>query len=167
MEPLTVALRILGAHSETVWAGAQTPSAVQKALPWPLGCNRNKTRVIVPFVGGGFAGKASVKIEPLAAAASQKLRQGCSCCSIPIGIDAHLPERLRADTNDSDGWGPKRTDPLERCQNIADGGAYSDTGSAVASKSAYRIYRPVLGSSICDSRRLRSIRTPFLVQHSA
>jgi nicotinate dehydrogenase subunit B len=43
----------------TVWAATQTPYPLQDRLISELGMTREKVRVIVPFVGGGFGGKAA------------------------------------------------------------------------------------------------------------
>lgn len=125
----------------TVWAGAQTPSAVQKVLSRIFGLQLAKVRVVVPFVGGGFGGKASVKIEPLVAAASWKVQR-------PVRIAQSLADsmltcrRLGADIRirtavDADGRILAKSAKI-----VMDGGAYADTGPAVASKAANRIIGP-------------------------
>ncbi|MCM2324039.1 MAG: xanthine dehydrogenase family protein molybdopterin-binding subunit [Oligoflexia bacterium] len=54
----------------TVWAASQSPHTQRhlfaEALA-PLGITHNDVRVIAPFVGGGFGGKAGVSMEILAA----------------------------------------------------------------------------------------------------
>lgn len=142
MEPHAVIADFHG-DSLTVWAGAQTPTAVQKVLSRLFGLQLAKVRVIVPFVGGGFGGKASVKIEPLVAAASWKVQR-------PVRIAQSIVEsmltcrRLGAEITirtavDANGCILAKTAKL-----LLDGGAYSDTGSAVATKSANRIIGPYI-----------------------
>ncbi|MGY3119740.1 CO/xanthine dehydrogenase Mo-binding subunit [Bradyrhizobium sp. S3.14.4] len=104
--------------SLTVWAGAQTPTAVQKVLSRLFGLQLAKVRVIVPFVGGGFGGKASVKIEPLVAAASWKVQR-------PVRIAQSIAEsmltcrRLGADITIRTAVGRQRTDPRQERQTAA------------------------------------------------
>ena len=43
----------------TVWAATQSPFGLQDAISRELGFPREKVRVITPFVGGGFGGKAA------------------------------------------------------------------------------------------------------------
>lgn len=125
----------------TVWAGAQTPTAVQKVLSRLYGLQLAKVRVIVPFVGGGFGGKASVKIEPLVAAASWKVQR-------PVRVAQSMTEsmltcrRLGADITIRTALDAKGRILAKSAKLLLDGGAYSDTGSAVATKSANRIMGP-------------------------
>ncbi|MGX9424066.1 xanthine dehydrogenase family protein molybdopterin-binding subunit [Bradyrhizobium sp. LeoA1S1] len=127
--------------SLTVWAGAQTPTAVQKVLSRLYGLQLAKVRVIVPFVGGGFGGKASVKIEPLVAAASWKVQR-------PVRVAQSMTEsmltcrRLGADITIRTAVDAKGRILAKTAKLLLDGGAYSDTGSAVATKSANRIIGP-------------------------
>ncbi|MET4606981.1 CO/xanthine dehydrogenase Mo-binding subunit [Bradyrhizobium sp. JR4.1] len=127
--------------SLTVWAGAQTPTAVQKVLSRLFGLQLAKVRVVVPFVGGGFGGKASVKIEPLVAAASWKVQR-------PVRIAQSIAEsmltcrRLGADITIRTAVDANGRILAKSAKLLLDGGAYSDTGSAVATKAANRIMGP-------------------------
>ncbi|MCK1612050.1 MULTISPECIES: xanthine dehydrogenase family protein molybdopterin-binding subunit [unclassified Bradyrhizobium] len=127
--------------SLTVWAGAQTPTAVQKVLSRLFRLQLAKVRVIVPFVGGGFGGKASVKIEPLVAAASWKVQR-------PVRIAQSIAEsmltcrRLGADITIRTAVDANGRILAKSAKLLLDGGAYSDTGSAVATKAANRIMGP-------------------------
>lgn len=140
MEPHAVIADFRG-DSLTVWAGAQTPSAVQKVLSRLYQLPLAKVRVIVPFVGGGFGGKASVKIEPLVAAASWKVHR-------PVRIAQSMIEsmltcrRLGADITIRTAVDTKGRILAKSAKLLLDGGAYSDTGSAVATKAANRIMGP-------------------------
>ncbi len=44
----------------TVWAGTQTPFGAQPRIAQALGLDEKAVRVVTPFVGGGFGGKAAV-----------------------------------------------------------------------------------------------------------
>jgi CO/xanthine dehydrogenase Mo-binding subunit len=140
MEPHAVIADFRG-DKLTVWAGAQTPTAVQKVLSRLFGLQLARVRVIVPFVGGGFGGKASVKIEPLVAAASWKVQR-------PVRVAQSISEsmltcrRLGAEIMIRTAVDSKGRILANSAKLFLDGGAYSDTGSAVATKSANRIMGP-------------------------
>ncbi len=53
------ALAQLEGDKMTVWASVQTPFPLQEAISREIGFPLEKVRVIVPFVGGGFGGKAA------------------------------------------------------------------------------------------------------------
>lgn len=53
------ALAQLEGDKMTVWASTQTPYPLQEAVSKEIGFPLEKVRVIVPFVGGGFGGKAA------------------------------------------------------------------------------------------------------------
>jgi CO/xanthine dehydrogenase Mo-binding subunit len=52
----------------TIWSASQSPNAVRKTLSVSLEMPLSKIRVITPYVGGGFGGKAGATIEGIAAA---------------------------------------------------------------------------------------------------
>jgi isoquinoline 1-oxidoreductase len=58
MEPHAAVVHIEGDHT-TVWASTQTPFPVRRMVAQTLDCPEENVRVITPFVGGGFGGKAS------------------------------------------------------------------------------------------------------------
>lgn len=56
----------------TIWSSAQSPFTVRNLFCVAFGLSHNKVRVVVPYVGGGFGGKAGIGIEPLVAVLSRK-----------------------------------------------------------------------------------------------
>src|SRR5690606_3401058 len=54
-----------------LWSNGQTPTAIQRVCSTLFGIPLGKIRIHTPYVGGGFGGKASVKIDPLAVALSK------------------------------------------------------------------------------------------------
>ena len=48
-----------------IWSSAQSPFAVRQLLAKSLGIPKGDIQVIVPYVGGGFGGKAGIHLEPL------------------------------------------------------------------------------------------------------
>jgi CO/xanthine dehydrogenase Mo-binding subunit len=140
LEPHT-AIAAFDAGGLTVWSCGQAPSAVQKVLARIFGLPQARVRVIVPYVGGGFGGKASVKIDPLVAALAWKARR-----PVRVRFSAHesmltcrrLAARCRIRTAvKADG-----TILAKAVRFVMDGGAYADTGPAVAIKAANRCIGP-------------------------
>ena len=59
----------------TLWAGGQSPYIARDGLAKALDLSPSKVRVIVPFVGGAFGGKLTVKEGAIAAALARKARR--------------------------------------------------------------------------------------------
>ncbi|HPZ10043.1 MAG TPA: xanthine dehydrogenase family protein molybdopterin-binding subunit [Candidatus Eremiobacteraeota bacterium] len=55
----------------TIWTSAQSPFTVRNLFCYSFGLPHNNVRVIVPYVGGGFGGKAGINLEPLTACLSR------------------------------------------------------------------------------------------------
>lgn len=56
----------------TIWSSAQSPFTVRNLTSRALGLSHKNVRVCVPYIGGGFGGKAGIGIEPLVACLSRK-----------------------------------------------------------------------------------------------
>ena len=56
----------------TIWSSAQSPFTVRNLFCHSFNMSHSKVRVIVPYVGGGFGGKAGIHLEPLLAVLSKK-----------------------------------------------------------------------------------------------
>ncbi len=54
-----------------IWTSAQSPFAVRNLLAKAFGLSRSDITVKVPYIGGGFGGKAGIHLEPLAVALSR------------------------------------------------------------------------------------------------
>jgi len=55
-----------------IWTSAQSPFAVRHLMSVALGIPLHKINVVVPYVGGGFGGKAGIHWEPLVVLLSKK-----------------------------------------------------------------------------------------------
>jgi len=124
-----------------LWSCGQTPSAVQRVCADIFGLPLARVRVHSPYVGGGFGGKASVKIDPLVAALSWKAKRPVRVC-LSIAESMLTCRRLSAvvDLKTAvDGEGRLLAKSVRVSMN---GGAYADTGPAVAIKSAVRAIGP-------------------------
>ena len=140
MEP-HAAIAAFDENGLTVWSGAQAPGAVQKVLAGIFGLPQARVRVIVPYVGGGFGSKASVKIDPLVAALAWKAGR-------PVRVRFSVQEsmltcrRLAARCTIRTGVATDGTILAKSVRFVLDGGAYADTGPAVAVKAATRAIGP-------------------------
>lgn len=125
----------------TLWSCGQSPSAIQKVVSKVFGLPIARIRVITPYVGGGFGGKASVKIDPLVAAIAWKARRPVRLCfssTESMLTCRRLDATVRLKTAvDADG-----RFLAKQVRILMNGGAYADTGPAVAVKSANRAIGP-------------------------
>lgn len=140
MEPHCVIASFHG-DSLTVWSCGQAPTAVQKVLSRVFEMPLARIRVISPNVGGGFGGKASVKIDPLAAALAWKARRPVRVC-LSISESMLTARRLSATIRVKTGVRNDGTIVAKSVRVLMNGGAYADTGPAVAVKAANRAIGP-------------------------
>jgi CO/xanthine dehydrogenase Mo-binding subunit len=56
----------------TIWSSAQSPFTLRNLFCLAFGLPHHSVRVLVPYVGGGFGGKAGIHIEPLAGCLSRR-----------------------------------------------------------------------------------------------
>jgi CO/xanthine dehydrogenase Mo-binding subunit len=125
----------------TVWSCGQSPTAVQKVLSRIFGIPLARVRIISPYVGGGFGGKASVKIDPLVAALAWKARRPVRVC-LSISESMLTARRLSASINVSTAVSSDGMILGKHVRVVMNGGAYADTGPAVAIKAANRAIGP-------------------------
>lgn len=65
IEPHAAVAQADAAGKLTLWASSQSPNAVRKLISSAFKLPMSKVRVITPYVGGGFGGKAGVTCEAL------------------------------------------------------------------------------------------------------
>jgi len=140
MEPHCVIASFHG-DSLTVWSCGQAPTAIQKVLSRVFEMPLARIRVISPNVGGGFGGKASVKIDPLVAALAWKVRRPVRVC-LSISESMLTARRLSATIYVKTGVRSDGTILAKSVRVLMNGGAYADTGPAVAVKAANRAIGP-------------------------
>lgn len=56
----------------SIWTSAQSPFTVRNLFCHAFGLSHAQVRVQIPYVGGGFGGKAGIGVEPLCAVLSRK-----------------------------------------------------------------------------------------------
>jgi CO/xanthine dehydrogenase Mo-binding subunit len=125
----------------TLWSCAQSPGAAQKVIAQVFGVPQARVRIIVPYVGGGFGGKASVKLDPLAAALAWKVGRPVRLC-LSISESMLTARRLSATIRLKTGVRSDGTILGKSVRVLMNGGAYADTGPAVAIKAANRAIGP-------------------------
>ena len=125
----------------TCWSGSQSPHTVQKVLAQLFGMPMSKIRIVVPYVGGGFGGKSSVKIDPLVVALSRQARAPVRVC---LGISESMltARRLSAAIELKTAVAADGKLLGKSVRVVMNGGAYADTGPAVAVKAAIRAIGP-------------------------
>lgn len=125
----------------TLWSCAQAPTAVQKVISRIFELPLSKIRIISPYVGGGFGGKGSVKIDPMAAALAWKARRPVRLC-LSINESMLTCRRLNASIHMRTAVRTDGTLLGKAVRIVMNGGAYADTGPAVAIKAANRSIGP-------------------------
>jgi CO/xanthine dehydrogenase Mo-binding subunit len=73
IEPHVVAAKVDEAGKVGLWSSSQSPFAQRNLIATALGISHSDLRVIAPYVGGGFGGKAGVSMEALAVAIATKV----------------------------------------------------------------------------------------------
>jgi CO/xanthine dehydrogenase Mo-binding subunit len=124
-----------------LWSCGQSPTAVQKVCAQLFGMPLSRVRVHSPYVGGGFGGKASVKIDPLVAALSRKARRPVRVC-LSINESMLTCRRLSATIDLQTAVDASGGLLAKSVRVLMDGGTYADTGPAVAIKAAIRAIGP-------------------------
>jgi CO/xanthine dehydrogenase Mo-binding subunit len=66
LETHAVIARALSGGRADIWSAAQSPFTVRHLMAVAFGLPHANVRVRVPYVGGGFGGKAGINLEPLA-----------------------------------------------------------------------------------------------------
>ncbi|MGE0804372.1 MAG: xanthine dehydrogenase family protein molybdopterin-binding subunit [Burkholderiaceae bacterium] len=124
-----------------IWSCGQTPTAIQKVCAGVFGVPLARIRVHSPYVGGGFGGKASVKIDPLVVALSRKARRPVRVC-LSIAESMLTCRRLNARVNLKTAVAHDGRLLAKEVRVLMNGGAYADTGPAIAIKAAIRAIGP-------------------------
>ncbi len=122
----------------TIWASSQSPFAMRKILSQSLKWPMHRIRVIGPYVGGGFGGKAGLNVEATLVPLAMKAR------GYPVKLVCTREEEFR-DTFVRQGmWcrlktGVKRNGRItaQEFEMYWDGGAYTEYGVNVTRAAGY------------------------------
>lgn len=121
-----------------IWTSAQSPFAVRDLFSAAFGIIRQNIEVVVPYVGGGFGGKAGIHIEPLAALLS-KASNGRAVKLIPTREEeiSTLPCRQGLLAKIKTGVTKEGKIIAEEIEYLWDAGAYADYGVNIGRASGY------------------------------
>lgn len=121
-----------------IWSSTQSPFAVRKLLAKALQISTADIQVIVPYVGGGFGGKAGIHLEPLVAVLSR------ACKGRPVKLTATREEEFnqlptRAGMRGRVKTGVKKDGKITAMEIYYDwdSGAYADYGVNVGKSATY------------------------------
>lgn len=122
----------------TIWSSTQSPNAVRKLIGVALDMPMSKIRVISPFVGGGFGGKAGVNIEPQVVAVAIKVggrpvrltltrEEEFQCSTVRQGLVARLKTGVTKEGKFV----------AQEAEFLWDAGAYNEYGANVTRTAGY------------------------------
>lgn len=121
-----------------IWTSTQSPYGVRQLLAKGLGISPGDIQVIVPYVGGGFGGKAGIHLEPLVTVLSR------ACQGRPVKLTATREEEFnqlpcRAAMRGRIKTGVKKDGKITAVELIYDwdSGAYADYGVNVGRSAIY------------------------------
>jgi CO/xanthine dehydrogenase Mo-binding subunit len=121
-----------------IWTSTQSPFGVRKLLAKALKISTSDVQVIVPYVGGGFGGKAGIHLEPLVTVLSR------ACKGRPVKITATREEEFnqlptRAGMRGRVKTGVKKDGKITAVEIYYDwdSGAYADYGVNVGKSATY------------------------------
>lgn len=121
-----------------VWVSNQSPYVLQRALSEQFKLPRNKVRVTIPTLGGGFGGKIYPSIEPIAVALAQRTK------GRPVRLALDREKDFTSSVTNHGAkvkikTGVKRDGTLIARQLITywDTGAYADCGPLVSRNSGF------------------------------
>ncbi len=122
----------------TIWTSAQSPFTVRNLFCYSFALPHNNVRVIVPYVGGGFGGKAGIHLEPLCACLSREAG------GRPVKLQASREEEFnllpcRSGLTYKIKTGVKKSGKIvaQKMEMFWDAGAYADYAVNVTRASGY------------------------------
>ncbi len=127
----------------TIWTSAQSPFTVRNLFCYSFKIPHSKVRVIVPYVGGGFGGKAGIHLEPLVASLSR------AAGGRPVKLQATREEEFnllpcRSALTNRIKTGVKKNGKItaQKLEMLWDAGAYADYAVNVTRASGYSAAGP-------------------------
>jgi CO/xanthine dehydrogenase Mo-binding subunit len=138
IEPHSAVAHVDHGGKLTLWASSQSPNAVRKLIASAFKLPMSRVRVITPYVGGGFGGKAGVTCEALVVPLAMRLpgyhlkltltrEEVFQCTFVRQGLIARLKTGARKDG---------RLVAME-AELFWDGGAYTEYGVNITRSGGY------------------------------
>ncbi|HSN94956.1 MAG TPA: xanthine dehydrogenase family protein molybdopterin-binding subunit [Anaerolineaceae bacterium] len=121
-----------------IWSSAQSPFAIRQIMADSFGISESDVEVHIPYVGGGFGGKAGIHLEPLAALLSR------AAGGLPVKVRATREQEFnqlptRAGMRGRIKTGVNKDGKINAVQAVYDwdSGAYADYGVNVGKTAVY------------------------------
>lgn len=152
----------------TIWSSTQSPFKICETLSYVLGLPLNKIRVIKPYVGGGFGGKADGLFPIDLCAVMLSKKTGRPVKIVNTREEEFMATRRRHPYTITLKTGVKKDGTIVAvdCKAVSDGGAYNSWGPAIIGRAGvqlfmlYRIpniryegYRIYTNKSVCGAMR--------------
>jgi CO/xanthine dehydrogenase Mo-binding subunit len=133
-----------------IWCSGQSPFSVRDLFALAFDIDRNKIEVNIPYVGGGFGGKAGIHLEPLVGLLS-KAAGGRPVKLIPTREEecATLPCRQGLVAHIKTGCTKDGLIVAETVELLWDAGAYADYGVNIGRASATSACGPYVIPNVC------------------
>ena len=139
-----------------IWSSAQSPFAIRQIMADSFGVSESDVEVHIPYVGGGFGGKAGIHLEPLATLLSR------AAGGLPVKVRATREQEFnqlptRAGMRGRIKTGVTKDGKLTAVQAVYDwdSGAYADYGVNVGKTAVYSGIGPyVVDNASIDSKTI-------------
>ena len=139
-----------------IWASAQSPFAIRQIMADSFGISESDVEVHIPYVGGGFGGKAGIHLEPLATLLSK------AAGGAPVKVRATREQEFnqlptRAGMRGRIKTGVNLDGKINAVQAVYDwdSGAYADYGVNVGKTAVYSGLGPYAVDNACiDSKTI-------------
>ena len=126
-----------------VWSSAQAPFAIRDLMSVALGIPKQDIEVIVPYVGGGFGGKAGIHLEPLVVLLSKAANgKPVKLCPTREEETSTLPCRQGLVAKIKTGVKKDGKIVAEKIEYLWDAGAYADYGVNIGRAAGYSAAGP-------------------------
>lgn len=126
-----------------IWSSAQSPFTLRDLFSAALGVPRTNVEVSIPYVGGGFGGKAGIHLEPLIALLSKNAGgRAVKFIATREEETATLPCRQGLVAHIKTGLSKDGKILAEEIQYLWDAGAYADYGVNIGRASGYSACGP-------------------------
>lgn len=126
-----------------VWSSAQAPFAIRDLMSAALEIPKQDIEVIIPFVGGGFGGKAGIHLEPLVALLSKAANgKPVKICPTREEETSTLPCRQGLVAKIKTGVKNDGKIVAEKIEYLWDAGSYADYGVNIGRAAGYSAAGP-------------------------
>lgn len=137
LEPFGVVAVMDGQGNLTCWVSTQGIRWLQRSLQDLLGIDRNRIRIIVPYVGGGFGGKGDISAVAICAGLARKTGRPVKMVFSREEIFLSGNNRVPVITYVKDGVKKDGTLLAREVKAVLDSGAYSGMTSMIVTNAGF------------------------------